>query len=76
MDPHKQWCHNPDCPARGQVGQGNIHIHSYKEQRYRCGICERTFAATKGTPFFGSSVFAVGTPRCCGYRHGYYRVTT
>jgi transposase-like protein len=52
MDPHKQWCHNPDCPARGQVGQGNIHIHSHKEQRYRCGICERTFAATKGTPFF------------------------
>ena len=21
MDPQKQWCHNPDCPARGQVGQ-------------------------------------------------------
>lgn len=23
----------------------------------------------------GSSVFAVGTPRCCGYRHGCYRVS-
>jgi transposase-like protein len=52
MDPQKQWCHNPDCPARGQMGQGNIHIHSYKEQRYRCWICRQTFAATKGTPFY------------------------
>ena len=23
----------------------------------------------------GSSVFAVGTPRCCGCRHGCYRVS-
>jgi transposase-like protein len=52
VDPQKQWCHNPDCPARGQVGQGNIRIHSYKEQRYRCWICRRTFAASKGTPFY------------------------
>ena len=52
MDPQKQWCHNPDCPARGQVGQGNIRIHSSKEQRYRCWICRRTFAASKGTPFY------------------------
>jgi transposase-like protein len=52
MDPHKQWCHNPDCPARGQVGQGNIHIHSQKEQRYQCKTCEKTFVATKGTPFY------------------------
>jgi transposase-like protein len=34
------------------VGQGNIHIHSQKEQRYRCETCGRTFAATKGTPFY------------------------
>jgi transposase-like protein len=52
MDPQKQWCHNPDCPARGQVGQGNIHIHSHQEQRYRCWICRRTFTATIGTPFY------------------------
>ena len=52
MDPHKQWCHNPDCPARGQVGQGNIHIHSQKEQRYQCKTCEKTFVETKGTPFY------------------------
>ena len=51
MDPQQQWCHNGDCPARGQAGQGNIHVHSQKERRYRCKTCGRTFAATTGTPF-------------------------
>jgi transposase-like protein len=52
MDPHSQFCHNPDCPARGQVGQGNIGVHSLKEQRYRCSCCGKAFAATTGTPFY------------------------
>ena len=52
MDPQAQFCHNRDCPARGVVGQGNIRVHSRKEQRYRCTICRRTFAATRGTPFY------------------------
>lgn len=52
MDPQQQWCHNGDCPARGQAGQGNIHVHSQKERRYRCKTCGRTFAATTGTPFY------------------------
>jgi transposase-like protein len=52
MNPMTQFCHNLDCPARGQVGQGNITIHSQKEQRYRCKECGRTFAATTGTPFY------------------------
>ena len=52
MDPHAQFCPNPDCPARGQVGQGNIRVHSQQERRYRCLTCGRTFAATTGTPFF------------------------
>jgi transposase-like protein len=52
MDPQRQFCHNPDCSARGQVGQGNITIHSQKEQRYRCTACGRTFTATMGTPFY------------------------
>jgi transposase-like protein len=47
-----QFCHNLDCPARGQVGQGNITIHSQKERRYRCRTCGKTFAATTGTPFY------------------------
>jgi transposase-like protein len=52
MDPQAQFCHNPDCPARGQVGQGNIRIHSRKERRYRCTRCGKSFAATTGTVFF------------------------
>jgi transposase-like protein len=52
MDPHEQFCHNPDCPDRGQGGLGNIRIHSRKEQRYRCSSCGQTFAATAGTPFY------------------------
>jgi transposase-like protein len=52
MNPHAQFCHNPQCPARGQQGQGNIRVHSHAEQRYRCMTCGQTFAATKGTPFY------------------------
>src|SRR3712207_3165696 len=52
MDPQPQFCPNLDCPARGQVGQGNIRVHSQSERRYRCSTCGRTFAATSGTPFF------------------------
>jgi transposase-like protein len=52
MDPRRQFCHNPACPARGQLGQGNIRIHSRTEQRYRCRTCRQTFAATKGPPFY------------------------
>jgi transposase-like protein len=50
MDPTKAFCDNPECPARGKVGQANITVHSHKEQRFRCGICGKTFAASKGTP--------------------------
>lgn len=52
MNPMTQFCHNLDCPARGLLGQGNITIHSQKEQRYRCKRCGRTFAASSGTPFY------------------------
>lgn len=52
MDPHSQFCHNPDCPDRGRVGQGNIGVFSQKERRYKCQTCGKTFAASKGTPFY------------------------
>ncbi len=52
MDPQAQFCHNPDCPARGQAGLGNIRIHSRTERRYRCTTCGRTFAETRDTPFY------------------------
>jgi hypothetical protein len=28
MEPQTQFCHNPACPDRGQVGRGNIRCHS------------------------------------------------
>jgi transposase-like protein len=52
MNPQAQFCHNPQCPARGQRGQENIRVHSQLEKRYRCTTCGQTFAATKGTPFY------------------------
>jgi transposase-like protein len=51
MNPQTVWCPNLDCPARGQLGQGNIRVHSTKEQRYRCSLCGKTFSARSGTIF-------------------------
>lgn len=34
------------------MGEGNIHLHSQKEERYRCNVCGQTFSATKGTLFY------------------------
>ncbi|MBK8989670.1 MAG: hypothetical protein IPM39_27040 [Chloroflexi bacterium] len=47
-----EFCPNDDCPARGQVGKGNIRSHSQKEKRCYCTECNRTFVITKGTPFY------------------------
>lgn len=52
MDPTTTFCPNWDCPARGQRGQGNIGVHSQKEQRFICKACHKTFSATKGTMFY------------------------
>ena len=52
MDPQTQFCHNPDCPARGRVGKGNIGVHSQKERRYICHECGKTFAENKGALFY------------------------
>lgn len=52
VDPSRQFCHNPDCLARGKVGEGNIGVHSQKDRRLKCAGCGKTFAATKGTPFY------------------------
>jgi len=52
MDPQREFCPNLDCPARGQVGLGTIGVHSQKERRYKCTVCGRTFAASRGTPFY------------------------
>ena len=52
MDPTTVFCPNFDCCARGQIGRGNIGIHSQKEQRFICKACRKTFSATKGTVFY------------------------
>jgi len=52
MDPTTVFCPNRHCPARGQTGQGNIGIHSRKEQRFICHACDKTFSATTGTVFY------------------------
>jgi transposase-like protein len=49
MNPEETFCPNSACSARGQVGQGNIRVHSLKEGRYRCLTCNRTFSETSGT---------------------------
>jgi transposase-like protein len=52
MDPQHVFCPNLACPARGQVGRGNLQIHSQKERRYRCSLCGKTFVERHGTPFY------------------------
>ena len=52
MDPQAVFCPNQACPASGRVGQGNIGVHSLKERRYKCDVCGKTFAETKGTVFY------------------------
>jgi transposase-like protein len=53
MNASSQFCPNLECKARGQVGQGNIVIHSQKRPRYRCKVCGKTFSARAGTLFAG-----------------------
>jgi hypothetical protein len=50
MKPQTPCCHNPQGPARGQRGQGNMRVHRPIEPRDRGTTCGPTFAATKGTP--------------------------
>lgn len=52
MNPREQFCPNMDCAARGQVGKGNIHLHSLKDKRCICDVCKQTFTTTRGTIFY------------------------
>ena len=52
MNPQEIFCPNIDCHARGQLGKGNIGIHSQVEKRYICHECQKTFTATQGTIFY------------------------
>jgi transposase-like protein/IS1 family transposase len=53
MDASQQFCPNEACSARGKIGEGNIRIHSYRPQRYRCQTCKKTFSARRGTMLEG-----------------------
>ena len=71
MDPRTTFCRNWHCPARGQIGRGNIGIHSQKEQRFICHACHKTFSARKGTVFYrlrtsAETVVLVVTPLRAG----------
>lgn len=52
MDPATIFCPNLACPARGQVGQGNIRVHARTDQRWLCRQCQKTFTASKGTALY------------------------
>jgi len=51
MNPHDVFCPNPDCPARGRCGEGNIWVHARTPPRYRCTVCNTTFSPRAGTLF-------------------------
>jgi transposase-like protein len=38
----------PFCECRNRIG-----VHSYKQRRYKCHTCGKTFAETVGTPLYG-----------------------
>ena len=52
MNPQEIFCPNIDCHARGQIGKGNIGVHSRVEKRYICHECQKTFTDRKGTIFY------------------------
>ena len=52
MDPHSVFCPNRDCPASGRIGADNIGVHSQRDRRYKCQVCQQTFSETKGTVFY------------------------
>ena len=52
MDSTKVFCPNEKCPARGQIGEGNVTVHDQKKRRYRCKVCKKAFSERKGTPFY------------------------
>ncbi|HYU74245.1 MAG TPA: hypothetical protein VEL31_16360 [Ktedonobacteraceae bacterium] len=53
IDASQIFCPNQACPARGQIGAGNIVSHGKKRERYKCKMCRRTFSANLGTMFEG-----------------------
>ncbi len=53
MNASAVFCPNPECCARGRVGEGNSVIHERQRPRYRCKTCGKSVSARQGTMFFG-----------------------
>jgi transposase-like protein len=56
LAPAGSFCWNPQCPDYAKPGKNNLvkNGHTRKGiQRYHCKTCRKTFAATKGTVFYG-----------------------
>lgn len=51
MNPRETVCPNPDCPARGRSGAGNLRVHARTPPRYCCIVCGKTCSPRAGTPF-------------------------
>ena len=49
MNPQTQLC--PICQTDGK--DGKIGIHSRREKRYRCKVCQHTFSESRGTAAYG-----------------------
>jgi transposase-like protein len=52
-------CPNPDCPAYGHKGQGNLRPHGWSSKArnlrcLRCTTCGHHFSQRAGTPLFGT----------------------
>jgi transposase-like protein len=52
MNLEQIFCPNLACPAKGQAGQGNISVHSVKEKRCLCSVCDKSFSVSKGSLFY------------------------
>lgn len=48
-----QVCPNPKCQFYKKTGQGNVTIHSQKNQRFQCSECQKTWKGNINTPYYG-----------------------
>src|SRR5437763_16865736 len=58
MEPDQQFCINLDCSNFGKSGTGTIKVNSYRERRYYCVTCGKTFSESRASLFYH-----VRTPR-------------
>jgi transposase-like protein len=52
MEPDQQSCINSACPAFGKSEPGTIKVYSYKERRYYCVVCGKTFSESRASLFY------------------------